>query len=129
MIKLQSGNSIDVNLLKSRPTWRNRGMGEARVAKRLDRFLLKEEMANQTPFFKQWVGTRGDSDHLPILLELKGPSRKPRSPFKFNPAWLKDPSYNSLVKETWRPLVSHQGSSPTHSFMENLKGMKKEMIE
>lgn len=81
-------------------------MGEDRVAKILDCFLIKEEMSNKTTFFRQWVRRGGASDHFPILLELKGSSRKPGSPFKFNPAWLKEPSFNSLVKDTWRPLVS-----------------------
>lgn len=85
-------------------------MGESTVAKKLDRLLIREEMANKIPFFRHWVGTGGDSDHLPLMLELKGYSRKHGSPFKFNSTWLKEALFNSLVKITRMPLVSQQGS-------------------
>ena len=68
------------------------------MEKQLDHFLIKEYLAAHIPFFCQWVSSRGDSDHFPIFLELKGFSRKPGSPYKFNPRWLKDQSYNDLVK-------------------------------
>lgn len=67
---------------------------------------------------------RGESDHFPIFLELKGASRKPGSPFKFNSSWLKDQTYNSLIRETWRQHFRSQGYSLAQSFMENLKRLK-----
>lgn len=75
----------------------------------------------QIPFFRQWIGTGGDSDHFPVFLELKGASRKYGSPFKFNSSWLKDLTFKRLVKDISRPHVRNQGSSITQSFMENLK--------
>lgn len=57
--KIQMGRLIDLDILKEKPTWRNRRVGEARVAKRLDRFLIKEDMAAQIHFFRQWVSSRG----------------------------------------------------------------------
>ena len=68
-------------------------------------------------------------DHLPIMLEMKGPNQKPGSPFKFNPAWLKEASYNNLVKATWRSMVGEQGVYLAQSFMDNLNHMKKSTIE
>lgn len=72
------------------------------MAKRLDQSILKEDLVSITLVFQHWVGEGGDSDHLPILLELKGPNKKLGSPFKCNPWWLKDESYNMLFQSTWR---------------------------
>lgn len=43
---IREGNLIDSNLIKITPTWRNKRVGEARVAKRLDRFLLNDDLAS-----------------------------------------------------------------------------------
>eukprot|EP00253_Pinus_taeda_P014847 PITA_14847 len=126
---LLSHNLIDVNLIKVKPTWRNRGIGEGRVAKRLDRFLISEDLISNIPMFRQWVGEGGNSDHFPILLEFQKPPPKPASPFKFNAAWLQEESFNILFRDTWR----HPGSSPSESkgahFWDNLKRLKKATIE
>lgn len=99
------------------------------MAKRLDRFLLREDVATKIPVFRQWVGEGGNSDHLPVLLELKGPLRKPTSPFKFNPYLLMEDSYNTLFKKTWR-LVRPSGNGEKYfNFMEKLKRLKKATIE
>jgi len=118
---------LDINLLKIRPTWRNRRIGEDRVAKKLDRFLLREEAAAKIPTFCQWVGEGGISDHMPILLELAKPPKKPEAPFKFNPAWLQEESFNSLFKFTWRPTRASDPEDKAFLFMENLKLKKKKL--
>ena len=46
----------------------------------------------------------GESDHCPIVLELRGGTQRPPSPFKFNAAWVADSTYVDLLKATWRPL-------------------------
>eukprot|EP00253_Pinus_taeda_P027771 PITA_27771 len=126
---LQSHNLIDVNLIKVKPTRRNRRTGEGRVAKRLDRFLISEDLISGIPMFRQWVGEGGNSDHFPILLEFKNPPPKLASPFKFNAAWLQEESFNILFRDTWR----HPGSTPSESkgaqFWDNLKRLKKATIE
>jgi endonuclease/exonuclease/phosphatase family metal-dependent hydrolase len=69
---LASNGLIDVAPLKMLPTWRNMRVGEARVAKRIDRFLISEPVA-MLPFqFRQWIGSGGESDHSPVWLELEG---------------------------------------------------------
>lgn len=60
---------------------------------------------------------------------MKGLNKKPSSPFKFNPSWLKDESYNNMFKTTWRSGYVDQGRDKSFSFMENMKCMKKETIE
>ena len=70
----------------------------------------------------------GESDHNPILLEIKGGSHRPPSPFKFNVAWVADPGYIELMKSLWRSLGQGDDIREGVAFMENLKNLKKEMI-
>lgn len=77
---------------------------------------------------KQWVDWGGESDHNPIILELKGTLRRPPSPFKFNATWLKDSGFISLVHTNWIHLNMVEGSRAAVLFMENLKRVKKDTI-
>eukprot|EP00253_Pinus_taeda_P033452 PITA_33452 len=52
---LSDNNLIDPAPIKLKPTWRNRRAGEARVAKRLDHFLLSEDLISKVPILRQWV--------------------------------------------------------------------------
>lgn len=90
--------------------------------------LDKEDMVAHIPFFRHWVGSAGDADNFPFFLKLKGPNRKPGSPFKFNSSWLKDMSYNKLVHEIWSSHNGYLGLSLAQSFMEKLKKLKQSMI-
>lgn len=93
---------VDVPMNKKMPTWHNRRIGEAALGRRLDQFLIHEELLRTLPLYRQWVGTGGLSDHLPIYLQISGPSKKPPAPFKFFSGFLKDPKYINLVIEYWR---------------------------
>eukprot|EP00253_Pinus_taeda_P036400 PITA_36400 len=126
---LQAHNLIDVNLIKVKPTWRNRRAVEGRVAKRLDHFLISEDMIANIPMFRQWVGEGGNSDHFPILMELQKPPLKPAPPFKFNASWLQEESFNILFKEYWRHPNSSVVQNKGALFMDNLKRLKKATIE
>eukprot|EP00253_Pinus_taeda_P019083 PITA_19083 len=126
---LQAHNLIDVNTLKVKPTWRNRRIGEGRVAKRLDRFLISEDLTNDIPLFRKWVGEGGNSDHFPILLEFNKPPSKPASPFKFNASWLQEESYNILFRNSWRHPGGLQIENKGAHFWDNLKRLKKVTIE
>lgn len=66
-------------------------------------------------------GLGGESDHNPVMLEIKGGIQKPPSPFKFNAAWVADPSYIELLKSTWIALGAEGDCRAGLSFMENLK--------
>jgi len=73
-------------------------IGEGRVAKRIDRFLIYEPVA-MLPFqFRQWIGSGGESDHSPIWIELEGTPDKPATPFKFNSSWINDESFQQLIR-------------------------------
>eukprot|EP00253_Pinus_taeda_P026707 PITA_26707 len=85
---LEQTNFVDVPMHKPLPTWKNRRVGEAALARRLDRFLMKGLLIQHLHLYKKWVGTGGISDHSPIHLEIHWPHQKPKAPFKFNHIWL-----------------------------------------
>lgn len=96
---LEQHDFIDIPMQKPLPTWRNRRVGTAALARRLDRFLMRGPLIQQLHFYKQWVGNGGISDHSPIILEILGNHQKPKAPFKFNHMWLQDQSFTKLVTD------------------------------
>lgn len=70
-----------------------------------------------------------ESDHNPILLEIKGGALKPPSPFKFNASWVSDPDLCDLLKLGWVPLNDTEGTRVGLIFMENLKRLKKMTLQ
>jgi len=124
-----SKNLLDIVPSKVSPTWRNRRVGDQRVAKRLDRFLVSESLANTVEVVRQWVGSGGLSDHSPIFLDYRGRSRKPASPFKFNPSWLKEESFLKLVQDLW--VHGNVGNMDFAGvlFCQNLKRIKQATIK
>eukprot|EP00253_Pinus_taeda_P003595 PITA_03595 len=121
---LERHNLIDVPMHKPLPTWRNRRIGVAALARRLDRFIMKGPLIQQLHFYKQWVGTGGISDHYPIYLEILGPHKKPKAPFKFNHGWLQDPSYINKVKEFWTANPIDRSESLAKGLCSNLSQLK-----
>lgn len=99
------------------------------MAKRLDRFLLREDLASRVPMFRQWIGEGGNLDHFPILFELATPPKKPAAPFKFNVAWMQEESFKKLFNETWLHPNREALEDKAFLFMENLKRLKKATIE
>eukprot|EP00253_Pinus_taeda_P012218 PITA_12218 len=125
---ISENNLIDPSPIKLKPTWRNRRMGEDWIAKRLDRFLVVESLTSKVPMIRQWVEEIGNSDHFPIFLDLTIPPHKPPAPFKFNSAWLQDPSFCKLFTETWIYHDQNACEDKSFLFMENLKRLKKATI-
>ena len=121
---LERHNLIDVPMNKPLPTWRNRRVGEAALARRLDRFIMKGSRIQQLHQYKQWVGVGGISDHYPIYLEISGPIQKPKAPFKFNHIWLQDPSYIQMVSDFWAANPIARAESLAKGFCSNLAQLK-----
>ena len=115
---------LDIATIKLSPTWWNKRTSENRVAKRLDRFLVVDRLVLECDLVRQWVDCGGESDHCPIFFEIQGRSRKPPSPFKFNPEWLKDPSFCQLVQDLWIPITYGSRHFAGVLFMDNLSRVK-----
>jgi len=121
---LEQHDFIDIPMQKPLPTWRNRRVGAAALAYRLDRFLLKGPLIHQLHHYKQWVGSGGISDHSPILMQILGPHLKPKAPFKFNHLWLLDQSFSKLVTDFWKAHPIDRESSMARGFVKNLTELK-----
>lgn len=70
----------------------------------------------------------GDYDHSLVFLEMIPTKKKPPSPFKLNPKWLKEEDY---VNNTKYILVSFNGSSREQTklrFEDNSKGQSKLLL-
>eukprot|EP00253_Pinus_taeda_P029489 PITA_29489 len=52
---LEQTNFVDIPMQKLLPTWRNRRVGDAALARRLDRFIMKDLLLHQLHHYKQWV--------------------------------------------------------------------------
>lgn len=121
---LEQSNFVDIPMQKVQPTWRNKRVGDAALARRLDRFLMKDAFLQSLQQYKQWVGSGGISDHMPIYLDIQGPIKKPKAPFKFNHTWLKDPSYIKMITDYWQSHPINGPESLAKGFCRNLSEIK-----
>lgn len=121
---LDQHNLTNITMIKPMPTWRNRRVVEAAMARRLDQFLIKVPLLQILSRYRQWVGSGGISYHSPIFLEILGPDANPRAHFKFNHVWLQDAGYTSLVKDFWtsHPIANHK--STAEGLCHNLSWLK-----
>jgi len=79
-------------------------------AKRLDRFLLHEQIMECLGEVHARVISNFLSDHRPITLQWRRANFRHGMPFKFNETWLDDQDFNALVHSLWT-CDSDQGPS------------------
>jgi hypothetical protein len=88
---LREEGLTDVEPAKFLPTWRN-GRGEKDfIAKRLDRFLINENLALSGYIYRTWVVNVNIFDHMSMIFQLDKEQGKIRYPFKFNSVYLDEP--------------------------------------
>jgi hypothetical protein len=92
---------FDIEPIKLVPTQRNAKRGREGISKRLDRLLLEEDLLNDSLILKYWVGSRGISNHLPILFKPKNEDYKPPNPTKFNHALSLEEELRNIVISNW----------------------------
>lgn len=97
--RLEDNGLLDVESIKLQPTWRKKWVGAKRNAKRLDKFIISKGILNDYFGIREWIGSGGDSDHFHIFLEMSKVGNKPPSPFKYNPSWLEEKEFVTLLKE------------------------------
>jgi len=88
MDRIGSIGLMDVLPTKILPTWSNNQIGDAYIAKRLDRFLISENMLGLNLQIKHWISRGGESDHKPIFQYFDPATEKHMGPFKLNLHWL-----------------------------------------
>jgi endonuclease/exonuclease/phosphatase family metal-dependent hydrolase len=69
-------------------TWRNGRVGDAYIAKQLDRILIAEDLLSVVGRFHSWVELPFISDHSPVVVQLNFTQTRVAFPFKINPSWL-----------------------------------------
>jgi hypothetical protein len=74
------------------------------------------------------VEVRGNSNHIPIVLEIAKIGPRPPSSLKFNYYCLKEEEYKNLVMESWIPLVEVSCHSFMHQFVVNLCKINKSTV-
>jgi hypothetical protein len=125
---LQEEGLIDVEPVNFLPTWRN-GRGEQEyIAKRLDCFLIKEELALSGLRYRSWVVNVKISDHMPVVFQLDQEQENISYPFKFNFVWLDEPDFVNLVRSKWNGLLDTKNTTPMDSLVQKLKLLKSLVI-
>ena len=122
--KLVENNLLDIEPIKLKPTWRNNRGGDRRVAKRIDRFLVSEQLVERMLLVQQWVDSGGASDHFPIYIEIRKGPQNPPSSVKFNKIWLQDPSFKELVSSNWVPSQENINGTAAFHFADNIRRLK-----
>lgn len=94
-------------------TFTNRRKGNQEMRARLDRAVANKEWMMDFPNASVTHGFANHSDHKPIIIDLDGEAKEKRSRkqkmFKFEPMWLRDPSFNQTVEHHWRSVSMVQG--------------------
>ena len=86
------------------PTWSNGGCGKAGIAKRLECFLMAEDICEDFGKFRTWAYSLGISNHKEIILQIDFNKNVVNYPFKFNQICLEDQLFCEFVKERWSVL-------------------------
>ena len=97
------------------------------MAKRLDKFLVAEQLVDRYFLVRQWVGSGGNSDYFPIFFEIKQGPINPPSPLKFNKTWILDESFKNLFLAHWRIFYETLDRTAAFQFAENIKRLKGEV--
>jgi hypothetical protein len=119
-----SNNLIDVLPTCLIPTWRNGRSGSDSIARRLDRFLVSDQLLTQARLSKSWVELPFVSDHAPVFLQLQATTVHKAYPFKFNHHWLADPDFSLIAHNVWKNPCFLQEVNPQQRMVWKLKVIK-----
>jgi hypothetical protein len=68
LIKMEEVGLLYIETAELTPTHRNKRTGDDRIMKRLDWFLIYEDFLDEVARVKQWVTSRGESNHCLVVL-------------------------------------------------------------
>ena len=63
--------------------------------------LISKDLLLSSDRYRTWVEYPFLSDHVPVLLQLGIGMLAVAHPFKFNPAWLREVSFVTMVCKKW----------------------------
>ena len=107
---------MDLGFHNPRFTWTNKSLcWQTTIKERLDSGLGNSEWATIFPSAELYHLPRVKSDHCPILLSTDPRERKPPKPFRFEQMWFTDPSFPTLINESWKALEQIPSASSSLS--------------
>jgi len=102
---IRQNDLIDIKPKKGKYTWSNKRVGTNHIAARLDRFLIQGNILSEVKLIHSSLLPNLTSDHKPIMLTLEDEEDLSPIPFRFNPLWENEPSFEEIVKEAWNKPV------------------------
>lgn len=113
----------DISPFVLSPTWSNKRVGALAISKRLDRFFMSEALCEKVGKYRSWHQSTGISDHRAIILQVEFERVPVVYPFNFNPKWLTEEHFCTLVKNMWQQItVENQPSmSPIKALLHKLE--------
>ncbi|XP_026399972.1 uncharacterized protein LOC113295858 [Papaver somniferum] len=102
-------------------SWCNGRDGRKRILCNLDRALYNLKWLDKFNGWNYKVGTRGVSDHSPLLGSDAVISRAPNPLFRFQKMWLNHPYFLQVIWNTWKEEIY---GNPIYIFMNKLKRLK-----
>jgi hypothetical protein len=119
---------VDISPTSLKPTWRNGRCGDFRISKRIDRFLVDDNLLSKIGRACSWTINSNIYDHNPIVMQLEEEGNLRKVPFKFNHCWLFKPDFILLVRSMWKSMVSWNDSSVMSLLARKLKNLKDVVI-
>ncbi|XP_026396009.1 uncharacterized protein LOC113290642 [Papaver somniferum] len=103
-------------------SWCNGRVGNKRIICNLDRALFNLKWLEKFNGWSYKVGTRGISDHCPIIGSDAIIPKALNSPFRFQKMWLNFPDFFQVIQDSWNEEIY---GNPIYIFMNKLKRLKK----
>ena len=105
-------------------TWMNGRMGIEGVSKRLDIYMLSDNLFNYVRNFCTWVDSTRVLDHSPIILQIESVGEKTYYPFRLNEIWLEDLGFKVLVRDHWTDFQKDQSYTYMSYLVNSIKLLK-----
>lgn len=113
---------IDLGFYGNPYTWLNHRQGHSLIKERLDWEVASCQWIHLFPSFSITHLPAHTSNHNPLILDIAIPSPSfPRS-FCFEEFWIRNPTYGTVINETWSSTIV---GSLAYYFIRNLKNTKK----
>ena len=109
------------------PTWRNGRIGEDGISKRLDHFLLSDQLVSSLPRYRVWAHRCGIYDHSPVLFEWLDHQSPCAYPFKFNQSWLDNEDFIQMIRAEWPLIHSNSSLDAMHDLSFRLRALKEKV--
>ncbi|XP_059649981.1 uncharacterized protein LOC132295706 [Cornus florida] len=118
---LQKAGLEDLKFCGILYSWSNKSIGDACIAKKLDRALINQSWTISFPVSECNFLTPGISDHSPILVTLDINKPQRRIPFRFFNAWVSHKLFLPSVQRVWS---SHIRGTAMFQVVQKLKQLK-----